>query len=443
MQQILRHQLFPAPPGFRSLALALGMALLTVSGPASAASYTYDALGRVTAVTDDNGLTTAYAYDAAGNRGQVATAATPAAGSVAIIIPHRSPAVAVPLVVNGAYTSVAVAASPVHGTATASGTSITYAPTSGYSGSDSFTYTASNGAAISAPATVSVAVAPKANNVNGFSVAFNSMANAVPLSVAGAYTAAAVASLPAHGSVAVSGTAITYTPTTAYYGADSFTYTASNAVAASPPATASVTVNTPPPIANPVSAAVINGSTNNPIALNITQSVATSVAVATQATHGTASASGVSIAYTPATGYAGPDSFAYTASNGGGTSNAATASITVTPLTATILNPANCPSNSPIYVCASGPTGNYTFVQNTVSITGGSGSYAYQWAETDDGLGTWSTGGTGASFAPSVANVIPQNSSSATYTCTVTDTVSGKQATSNSVAYSYTHTGGG
>ena len=443
MQQILLHQLFPAPPGFRSLALALGMALLTFSGPASAASYTYDALGRVTAVTDDNGLTTAYVYDAAGNRGQVKTAAAPAVGAVSIVMTRNGVAVTVPLVVNGAYTSVAVATSPSHGTVTVAGTSITYKPNTGYSGPDSFTYTAGNGSSISAPATVSVAVSPKANNVTGFSVAFNSPANAVPLSVAGAYTAAGVASLPAHGSVAVSGTTINYTPAIGYYGADSFTYTASNTVATSPPAIVSVTVNTPPPIANPVSASVFNGSTNNPIALNITQSVATSVAVATQATHGTASASGISITYTPATGYAGPDSFAYTASNGGGTSNAATASITVTPLTATILNPANCPSNSPIYACASGPTGNYTFAQNTVSITGGSGSYTYRWAETDDGLGTWSTAGTGASFTPTVANVIPQNSSSATYTCTVTDTVSGKQATSNSVAYSYTHTGGG
>ncbi|NLS01744.1 autotransporter domain-containing protein, partial [Rhizobium sp. P38BS-XIX] len=53
---------------------------------------------------------------------------------------------------------VAVATGPAHGTATASGTAITYTPTSGYSGVDSFTYTASNTTGTSAPATVSVTI---------------------------------------------------------------------------------------------------------------------------------------------------------------------------------------------------------------------------------------------------------------------------------------------
>lgn len=45
------------------------------SGPAFAATdaYTYDALGRVTAVIHANGYTTSYSYDAAGNRTTVVT----------------------------------------------------------------------------------------------------------------------------------------------------------------------------------------------------------------------------------------------------------------------------------------------------------------------------------------------------------------------------------
>ena len=41
---------------------------LGLSTPALAESYTYDPLGRLTAVTSDSGVVTHYCYDAAGNR---------------------------------------------------------------------------------------------------------------------------------------------------------------------------------------------------------------------------------------------------------------------------------------------------------------------------------------------------------------------------------------
>ncbi|MBR0716456.1 autotransporter domain-containing protein [Bradyrhizobium liaoningense] len=83
------------------------------------------------------------------------------------------------------------------------------------------------------------------------------------------------------------------------------------------------------PVANPVSATVAQNSSNNPVTLDITGAVATSVAVSASASHGTATASGTSITYTPANGYSGADSFTYTASNAAGTSSPATVSITV------------------------------------------------------------------------------------------------------------------
>lgn len=94
--------------------------------------------------------------------------------------------------------------------------------------------------------------------------------------------------------------------------ANSFTYVATN-----------------PPVANAVSKSVSAGSSDNPIALDITGGVATSVAVGTQASHGMATASGTSITYTPTVGYSGPDSFTYTASNDDGLSAEATVTITV------------------------------------------------------------------------------------------------------------------
>lgn len=94
--------------------------------------------------------------------------------------------------------------------------------------------------------------------------------------------------------------------------------------------------NNPPPVANAVSATVAHNSGTNPITLNITGGVPTSVAIGTGATHGTAIASGTSITYQPTPGYAGSDSFTYTATNGAGTSTPATVVVLVMDPTITV-----------------------------------------------------------------------------------------------------------
>jgi Bacterial Ig domain len=101
-------------------------------------------------------------------------AAAPVAGSVTATVAANSSANAISLnVTGGTATSVAVATGPSHGTATATGTSITYAPTSGYSGTDSFTYTATNSTGTSSAATVSITVTPP-------TLAFSPAAGALP-----------------------------------------------------------------------------------------------------------------------------------------------------------------------------------------------------------------------------------------------------------------------
>lgn len=87
-------------------------------------------------------------------------AAAPVANAVSATVAYGSGANAITLnITGGAPTSVAVAAPAAHGTAIASGTSITYQPVAGYAGPDSFTYTATNAAGTSAPATVTITVA--------------------------------------------------------------------------------------------------------------------------------------------------------------------------------------------------------------------------------------------------------------------------------------------
>ncbi len=85
--------------------------------------------------------------------------APPVAGPVSASVGHNSSANPVTLSLSGGVaSSVAISTSASHGTVTASGTSVTYTPTVGYAGTDSFTYTATNSAGTSAPATVTVTV---------------------------------------------------------------------------------------------------------------------------------------------------------------------------------------------------------------------------------------------------------------------------------------------
>ena len=83
----------------------------------------------------------------------------PSAGPVSAALPFNSPATPVTLALTGGTAdSVAVASAPANGTAVASGTGITYRPEAGFSGTDTFSYTATNASGTSAPATVRVTV---------------------------------------------------------------------------------------------------------------------------------------------------------------------------------------------------------------------------------------------------------------------------------------------
>ncbi|MFZ6801316.1 Ig-like domain-containing protein [Undibacterium sp. Di24W] len=144
------------------------------------------------------------------------------------------------------------------------------------------------------------------------------------------------------------------TPTTA----GSYTFTVNvSATFFSVPVLYSTTINVtvlPPapvaPTANGFSQSVTQNSTNNVLSPSTSGSVS-SISVISTPLHGTATVSGLNIIYTPTSGYAGSDTFSYQATGPGGTSSAATVSITVaaaafsvTPLNITIL--ANTSANS-------------------------------------------------------------------------------------------------
>ncbi|HEY3281768.1 MAG TPA: Ig-like domain-containing protein, partial [Armatimonadota bacterium] len=144
-----------------------------------------------------------------------------------------------------------------------------------------------------------------------------------------------LASQPAHGTLNGTAPSLTYTPAPNYNGPDGFTFTVSDGVATSAPATVSITV-TPvndPPVATPQS---VTTAEDTPKALTLSGTDVDgdplSYAVTSQPAHGTLSGTAPNLTYTPSANYNGPDSFSFSASDGSATSSPATVSLTITPV---------------------------------------------------------------------------------------------------------------
>lgn len=145
-----------------------------------------------------------------------------------------------------------IIANPAHGSLSGTGASRTYTPAANYIGTDSFTFKVNDGTIDSNVATVSVTVTA----VNDAPVATaqtvatsQNTAKAITLAGAdiegGTLTYAIVAN-PMHGTLSGTGAVRTYTPTSGYVGADSFTFTVSDGSLTSTAATVSISVVAPP-----------------------------------------------------------------------------------------------------------------------------------------------------------------------------------------------------
>jgi VCBS repeat-containing protein len=238
---------------------------------------------------------------------------------------------------------------------------VTYTPTTNYTGSDSFTFTANDGSLTSAAATVSVTVANNPPAANGQSVtAVEDSALVIVLSGSdanGDSLTFAIGTAPTHGALGAIGTpscsagsctaTVTYTPAANYNGSDGFTFTVNDGTAASGAATVSITVTAfnDAPVSNGQS---VTTAEDSPLLITLSgtdiDSASLTFAVGTAPPHGTLggitgttctpSGSGSSctaqVTYTPATNYNGSDSFTFTTNDGSTSSAAATVAITVT-----------------------------------------------------------------------------------------------------------------
>ena len=318
--------------------LPAGLAFHASTGVLSGTPTASGTVGFTVTATDSSSGSGPYA----GSRSYTLTVdqSAPVVGAVSATVAANSSGNPITLDLSGgAADSVAIDAAATHGTASVSGTSVTYTPTAGYSGTDSFTYTAPNAVGTSSPATVTVTITAPA-------LALSPAAGALTDATAGTaysdinflasngtapYTYAVTSGALPSGMSLSSGGVLSGTPAAAT--AASFTITATDSYGATGSAAYTLAVAAAPvsaPVAGPVTATVTANSSNNAITLALTGDAADTVAVATPAAHGSATASGTSITYTPTPGYSGTDSFTYTATNTGGTSSPATVTITVT-----------------------------------------------------------------------------------------------------------------
>jgi len=238
--------------------------------------------------------------------------------------------------ISGSFTSIAIATPPAHGTAGVVGTTVNYTPTAGYSGADSFTYTATGAGGPSLPSPpVNINILPPPPTVAARAVAVGfSVPTGIDLSaqITGVSTSIAVVTGPTKGTiVSIVGNVVTYLPNANYTGPDSFTYRATGPGGVSGIATVSITVTAAPP------PAVANGAAsttyNKPVSIDLTPQLSgffSSVAIATPPANGSiVSVVGFVVTYAPKAGYIGSDSFTFTATGPGGTSPPATEALTV------------------------------------------------------------------------------------------------------------------
>jgi hypothetical protein len=252
----------------------------------------------------------------------------PVASSQSVTVNYQT-AKAVTLSATGLGTiTYAVTIQPAHGTLSGSASNLTYTPASGYSGADSFSFTASNPGGASAAAAVSLTVLPlpPVAQTQSVSDAYNGALPITLVATGNGTLTYAVASPPTHGTVAISGAVATYTPTANFAGSDSFTFTASNG-SVSNAAKVSITVLPAVPVASNQTVTVTY-NTAQAITLSAT-STGLTYAIVAQPANGTLTLTGAVATYTPTTSFAGSDSFTFTATNTGGTSNTATVTLTV------------------------------------------------------------------------------------------------------------------
>jgi len=289
--------------------------------------------------------------------------------------------------IDGDALTTVLAASPQNGTvAVNADQSVTYTPNAGFVGNDAFTYSASDGSALSGPATVTVTVSDQPQAVgDSYAINEDTTLNVASPGVLGNDQLTGVASAvlvtpPSSGSLGLnSDGSFTYTPSADYWGSDSFTYKFTSGGVESTLAAVDLTVN---PVNDAPVAAYDSATTayNTPIAVNAlandtdADNDGLSVGAITVApSNGSAAVNpDNTITYTPNTGFSGTDRFYYTATDGTLSSNVArvVVSVKANQLPVAVIDYATTTVNTPVVIdlAANDYDPDGTIVRSTVTV---------------------------------------------------------------------------
>jgi hypothetical protein len=228
--------------------------------------------------------------------------------------------------VEGDSLTFRIQTSPAHGTLSAvSGSTLTYTPAANFNGSDSFAFVASDATLSSAPATVTIHVAPVNDPpvATSFTVPLNEdTTKAIALvgtDVDGDALSYTVASQPAHGTLSGTPPNLSYAPAANYNGPDSFTYTVSDGSVTSGPGTVTLQVNPVDDAPVPTSATVMTAE-DSPVSFTLqatdVDDTALSFSVVTPPSDGTLTGTPPNLTYTPASNANGTRSLTFRVSDG-------------------------------------------------------------------------------------------------------------------------------
>jgi len=202
---------------------------------------------------------------------------------------------------------------PGNGEATASSDVVTYSPASGFTGSDSFSYTLSDssGNATTATITVSVVAPPTIVADNGSGDAGTPILVDVLTNDSCSGCSVSIGSDPAHGSAVVDvHNRVLYQPDDGYTGLDALTYVATDP-ATGAQASAAVTFDVRPVAVDDSAHTAVGSTITLHVLDNDTCFGACVIDVTTAASHGSTNVTTSAIDYTPDGGYTGTDHFTY------------------------------------------------------------------------------------------------------------------------------------